>query len=75
MENASQPPAKQRIRNALSQRLPDAQTLAPGNAHSVYNAFVEKFRESTESRTPEEQCAAAHQSGEMFDGGYRGDGQ
>lgn len=75
MGSSPQPPAKQRIKNVLGQRLPDAQALAPSEVHSKYSAFVERFRDTAGSETPEEECAAAHRSGEMFEGGYRGDGR
>jgi hypothetical protein len=75
MGSSPQPPAKQRIKNALGQRLPDAQALTPSEVHSKYSAFVERFRSTTESKTPKEECAAAHRSGEIFEGGYRGDGR
>lgn len=64
-----------RIRNALGQRLSNVQKISPGGVQDVYASVVERVRGTSEQQTPEGMCAAAHRSGEMFEGGYRGDGQ
>ena len=75
MGSAPQPPTTQRIRNALAQRLSNAQEIAPDEIQTVYASVLERVRGANEPQSPEEMCAAAHRSGEMFEGGYRGDGQ
>ena len=68
MESPSQPLAKQGIENTDLQQQPDTRTLDPSE-------LARKFGAVSEPESPEEECAAAHQSGEMFEGGYRGDGR
>jgi hypothetical protein len=68
MESSPQPPAKQRVESTDHQQHPDTRTLDPSE-------LAEKVGAVSEPESPEEECAAAHQSGEMFEGGYRGDGR
>jgi hypothetical protein len=68
MESPSQPPTKQHIESTDHQRHPDTRTLDPSE-------LAGKVGEISEPESPEEECAAAHRSGEMFEGSYRGDGR
>ncbi len=68
MESPSQPPTKQGVENTDFQQQPDTRTLDPSE-------LATKFGAVSEPESPEEECTAAHQTGEMFEGGYRGDGR
>jgi hypothetical protein len=68
MESSPQPPAKQRIESTDHQHHPDTRTLDPSELAGKVGAV-------SEPENPEEECVAAHRSGEMFEGGYRGDGR
>ena len=67
MESPSQPPTKQHIENT-DQQHPDTRTIDPSGSTETVGAV-------STPESPEEECAAAHQSGEMFEDGYRGDGR
>lgn len=75
MESAPQSRTTQRIRNDLDQRFSDGQELAPDEVNDAHAALVRNFRSSVGRKSPEEMCAKAHRSGEIFEGGYRGDGR
>lgn len=75
MESAPQSRTTQRIRNDLDQRFSDAQELAPDEVSDAYAALMKRLCRSVDRKSPEEMCAKAHRSGEIFEGGYRGDGR
>ena len=68
MESPSQPPTKQHIESTDHQQHPDTRTLDPSELVGMFGAV-------STPESPEEECAAAHRSGELFEGSYRGDGR